>query len=175
MKPILNIDPVSLLATCSVTGTVGQLAKALASEGYVATLPSGKTSLEQALLHMELVALTLQTRTGIVQTKCVPRTAAGPDFKRIFLQMGVGYPTEVVIRIRRKPEVQKKLVFQFFNPLPFLTSLKASGVAPREIKVEPKKKAVQVTLWLEGRNDLIKAQELTLEHLAEIHGGNRGR
>ena len=108
---ITEIDKISLLVTCPSDMTLEALEKELRREGYSLRYRP-KTSLKNLRLKKILedripnrqpqlaladspessqsiedlcIALKVRTRYGVMVTKNVPRSATGPDFKKIFI------------------------------------------------------------------------------------------
>lgn len=180
MNPIVDIDDVSLLATCRVKGTVQDLARSLERKGYVTRMPSKKDlPLASALPHLEVVSISLRAKGNLpkgktLQTKCVPRSATGPEFKKIFLQSPplFGTPETVVLRIRTKPEHTETLHYFIKRGTPFLTELKAGGIRAEILSVNRRAQGARFSFHLAGKRDWVEAQKELIARLVKKHGGN---
>lgn len=178
MNPIVDIDDVSLLATCRVKGTVQDLARSLERKGYVTRMPSKKDlPLALALPHLEVVSISLRAKGKILQTKCAPRSATGPEFKKIFLQSPspFGTPETVVLRIRTKPEHTETLHYFIKRGTPFLTELKAGGIRAEEFLMNRRAQGTRFSFHLAGKKDWVEAQKELIARLVKKHGGRSGR
>ncbi len=171
----VHIDPISLLATCRINGTVQQLKQRLSAEGYMADLPAKETmSLSKALPLLDIISVELDSKQGLLRTKRVAHSSTGPNFTKIFIQSGTqfGRIIEITLRIRPKPERVETIPYRFSDPQPFLRALQASGVQPKSIEIKKTNRhAVRINLKLAGRFDLVGAELAAIIRLADAHGG----
>ena len=132
-RPPLTIDGISRLATVNASSSPADLEAALIIEGFTmgffgdqdANAPltdflEGRRALEPYLKYCDSRSLVTALRLrlpdgGSAKTVAVPRSAAGPDMKTMFLgcKGRFGSIEEAVIRVRRVPEIRLRGAFHF--------------------------------------------------------------
>lgn len=189
MTTRIKIDEVSLLAAAPVEMALCELEMGLRQRGYtlgyepILPVPAKKTVslrrvLEErvpngcALRYGEIddlcVSLKVRRRPGgVVVTKNVPRSATGPDFKKIFIgsKSRYGKILKATLRIVRLPEKQEGLELSWRDPqkrLKFLRRLSTSGVRP--VRVE-KRGRRGLKIIIEGMSLLVRAERECLKRL----------
>lgn len=119
------------------------------------------------------VSLKVRWKTRDITTKKTPRSATGPDLKKIFIgsRGRYGKIQEVVLRISPYALKKRKLKGLWKTVAgrgAFERRLWASGVRPFSLRREGSKGLV---IDLGGRGDLVRAQKDCLKRLAEDTGG----
>lgn len=195
MTAPIHIDSTSLLATLSTSISLNKLRDGLEACGFMLGYepigvknPGLKKILDLRLpnLYAErygeiddiCMALTVRTlEFGAIETKRVPRSATGPDFKKIFIgSRGLyGEITEAVLRIVPIPGRRKKITLAWKkaeNKKKFLKDLRASGIRPAWIE---QKSSRFLILHLEGLREIVRAEKQVAAALAVKTGGRRIR
>jgi hypothetical protein len=123
------------------------------------------------------VSLKALQRGPLIQTKNVPRSATGPDFKKI-LASGNGFVlVEVTLRVSPKPEKRAGALIRWKNReglAGFLKLFWASGIRPSRFQ---KKGSKALTIALEGFSDVVEAEMSELRTMARqtrgtLHAGS---
>ncbi len=183
----LEFDPVSLLVTLPVTVRLADLEKWLNQKGYTfgfcpRRLQKGLTlrealerripnrwSLRYGELDEICMAVEVQTPLGLVRTKRVPRSATGPDLKRIWIGSGRTYgsllkatfrivPIPEMRRLVRIPHRRAKGARPVGN---FLRKVLASGIRPAAIE----RNGRGLKIHLEGMKEIVSAEMKTVQKL----------
>ncbi|MFJ2950915.1 FAD-binding oxidoreductase [Streptomyces sp. NPDC087226] len=125
MDGLLDLDPISRTATLQ-PGLRGPRAEALLAEhgftlghfpqsyewatvgGFAATRSSGQASAGYGRFDEMVLALTVATPQGTLDTGRAPRSAAGPDLRQLILgsEGAFGVITSVTVRVRPVPETR---------------------------------------------------------------------
>ncbi|EFV11887.1 FAD-binding oxidoreductase [Segniliparus rugosus] len=129
---LVRLDEISLLATFQA-GIPGPRAEALLGErgyilghypqsfqfatigGFAAARSSGQASAGYGRFDDMVVGLTAVTPRGVLRLGRAQKSAAGPDLRQVFLgsEGAFGVITEVVVRIRPKPERVVRQAWRF--------------------------------------------------------------
>jgi alkyldihydroxyacetonephosphate synthase len=133
MNRLLELDETALLARVQA-GMMGNRFEAALNErgysmrhfpqsidlstvgGWVATRASGQFSTRYGSIEDLLLALEVVLPDGrVVRTKAVPRRAAGPELRQVFLgsEGTLGIVTEITVRVFPLPETQRLSCFRF--------------------------------------------------------------
>ncbi|MEV5545695.1 FAD-binding oxidoreductase [Streptomyces sp. NPDC052309] len=126
MNRLLDLDPVSRIATLQPGLRAPEAEALLAGHGYTlghfpqsyewatlggfaATRSSGQASAGYGRFDEMVLALTLATPEGTLDTGRAPRSAAGPDLRQLVLgsEGAFGVITSVTVRIRPVPRVRR--------------------------------------------------------------------
>lgn len=105
------------------------------------------------------LSLTAKTSLGKIQTKSVPRSATGPDLKKIFIGSHGKYGEilEATLRVVPLPEKIKKISLKFHSQKKqelFLRTLWAHGLRPARLK----KLKNTLILELEGLSEVVDTE-----------------
>ncbi|MBI3541524.1 MAG: FAD-binding oxidoreductase [Deltaproteobacteria bacterium] len=180
----MKIDEISLLVTVSPKVSLRLLEQELHRRGYtLGYLPASTHSAltlqealekkipnQQALRYGEIDTLCVSLKAKlrltkkIVTTRNVPRSATGPDFKKILIgsKRRYGKIEEATLRINSLPEkrVHLKLLWKSkVDKERFLKHFWALGVRPVSLKSEKK----AVLIQLEGLKTIVRAERDALK------------
>jgi len=157
LNRLLALDPVSRTATVQA-GILGpDLERALNSQGFmlghfpqsfefsalggwIATRSAGQSSTGYGKIEDMVVSLRVVTPAGIVETRVVPASAAGPELKELLIgSEGVfGVITQAVLKIHPLPTVQdyRGLLFRSFSDgLAAIREMLQSGLVPAVVRL----------------------------------------
>jgi len=157
LNRLLALDPVSRTATVQA-GILGpDLERALNSQGFmlghfpqsfefsalggwIATRSAGQSSTGYGKIEDMVVSLRVVTPAGIVETRVVPASAAGPELKELLIgSEGVfGVITQAVLKIHPLPTVRdyRGLLFRSFSDgLAAIREMLQSGLAPAVVRL----------------------------------------
>lgn len=188
-----KVDPVSLLAVCSADLPLKLIEKKLNENGLTfGYQPSRKGPLTlkkaldervpnlYALKYGEIddICLSVKVRHHLhkaqemLETKTVPRSATGPDFKKIFIgsRGACGEIVEATLRVIPLPPQKKKLGLhwtQAGKKRDFLKRFWASGSRPAMVE----DKGLRLLLSLEGLKEIVAQEEKVVARLAKATGG----
>lgn len=177
----------SLLMTVTTSTTLKDFRSFLAERGYAFGFFAGKSAesctlkniLENRitnLWHLRYgsiddlcTALIVDTPLGHVRTKLVPRSATGPDLKKIFIgsHHHYGEIEQAVLQIMHPPELKKTVTFKNSgskNAFPFHNlkqKIWAAGIRPLTMIA----KKDTLVIELEGLKDVVLAEEKFLKKL----------
>jgi len=178
----VTLDKTSLLVSCSVDEGVAALEKRLHREGFtLGYRPVSAKTVRQALERRapnrdalrygeidDLCVSVQALRKGeTLITRNVPRSATGPDFKKILIGSGRRYAKLVraVLKIHPLPEKRETLRVSWGKKGgrdAFLRSFWASGVRPVRFRAS----RLAATVTLEGSKGMVAAEKKCVERLA---------
>ncbi|GEM_PF-2861344 len=192
----LTIDTLSLLVTTKTEVSLSTLEKELNQRGYslpFRPLPTFKGPLTLKKILTERIPNLGAVRYGEIDdiclciqvdhrlqrahetlvTKAVPRSATGPDFKKIFIGSGDDYGeiVEATLRIVPSPPHQHRLKIVWPHQdqkKKFLKKFWGSGVAPSRIIDKPSSLFIQ----LEGLAEIVEGEKRAISSFAR---GTKGK
>jgi alkyldihydroxyacetonephosphate synthase len=160
LNRLLALDPVSRTATVQA-GILGpNLERALNAQGFmlghfpqsfefsalggwIATRSAGQSSTGYGKIEDMVVSLRVVTPAGVVETRVVPASAAGPELKELLIgSEGVfGVITQAVLKIHPLPAARdyRGLLFRSFSDgLAAIREMLQSGLAPAVVRLSDK-------------------------------------
>jgi len=184
MKNSLKLDPFSLLVTVPISRTLSRLQKELKSLGYmVGYSPRKRGSLTLRMILERRIPNRWSLRYGEIDDLCVrlkatrkghvlvthnvPRSATGPDFKKILIGSGRSYGrmTESTLAVVPIPETTKVMKIRLPQKLKrdtFLKKFWASGIRPRAFTPHGRS---EFHIELEGTRELVSAELAALDRI----------
>lgn len=132
--------------------------------GWVATKATGQFSTKYGGIEDMLLGLEVVVPPGrVVELKPHPRTATGPDLRRLFIgSEGVfGIVTKAVLKVWPYPEKRVKLSFateSFEEALEYVWAILRAGARPAVIRVYDWIETLRHFFWIKG----IKGKSLTV-------------
>ena len=181
MNSLLALDPLSRTATVQA-GILGpDLERALNGQGFalghfpqsfefsalggwIATRSAGQSSTGYGKIEDMVVSLRVVAPAGIVETRVVPASAAGPELKELLIgSEGVfGVITKAVLKVRPLPAVRdyRGLLFRSFSDgLAAIREMLQSGLAPAVVRLSDNDETRSSLALREpptGRGELLK-------------------
>lgn len=172
MADLVDVDEVSQTATVQPGLTGPEAERLLAERGYtlghypqswerstvggwVVTRSAGQLSTGMGRIDELVVALRVATPRGTLTLGHAPKSAAGPDLRQLFLgsEGAFGITTEVTLRVRPVPTVQRYLGWSFADlgsGLDACRRLRQAGVAPDLLRLSDEEETA-MTFQLAGR------------------------
>lgn len=188
---VLKIDDLSLLATTPVDVSLRKLEEGLNERGWslgyepirrrggghrgpplLGKILNKRIPNLYALRHGEIddicISVKVKRNGKMVVTKNVPRSATGPDFKKIFIGSNGRYGKiiEATLRIVPLPQKREKIEIVWKNSprkKAFLKQFWSSGIRPLIFK---NRNARGVTIILEGDEEMVGEEKGCLERIA---------
>ena len=193
LVPGTNVEGIfkkSLLAKVSTKTPLKDFRKFLEERGYAFGFFAGKEAesctlkniLENRitnLWHLRYgtiedlcTSLIVETPLGHIRTKLVPRSATGPDLKKVFIGSHHHYGDieQAVLQIMHPPELRKTVTLKIsgsknaFNFHNLKQKIWASGIRPLTMLAEKNNLVIE----LEGLKDIVLAEEKLLKKLRMI-------
>lgn len=196
MRKRIEIDAVSQLVTADANLRLDQLEAWLRKRGYsLGRLPfrnwqrqRHRQLRQQATLRKALetgsaggtdgageicLSLEIESPHGRIQTKRVPGSATGPDFKKIFIGSHGRYGKilSATLRIVRLPERRLTVKARWVQPVKsrkFLKRLAASGIRCSSLQFQDR---VALSFQIEGMKGLVAAEVKTAKRMIRQSGG----
>lgn len=171
----MEFEPTSLLVRCDTRLSLKKLEHWLNQKGYSLgqpVIPSGtlKKALDNGKLEEICMAVQVEGRYGKIQTKQAPRTATGPDFKKLFVGSGGIFKIcEATLRVVSIPEKKQPLLLRWKetkNQAHFLHRLAGSG-----IHATLTQRVGGLKIQLSGMKELVTAEAKTLKKLVRETNG----
>ena len=197
-----NLDPISLLVTCSPQLRLGRIEKQLNQKGFTLGYKpaSGKNLTLQRALDRRIpnlyalrygeiddicVSLKVQVKKAngagspstIITTKNVPRAATGPDFKKIFIGSKgcYGKILEGVFRIAPFRPRRKRFRMTWKNAAQkgvFLKRFWSSGIRPLSVQVRSPR---SLLIEIGGEDVIVREERKCLKKYLKETGGTVAR
>ncbi len=175
LNRLTTVDPISRMAVLDA-GLTGPAAERLLGEhgftlghlpqsfeyatigGFAATRSSGQYSLGYGRFDEMVMALTVATPRGTVETGRAPRSAAGPDLRQLFLgsEGAFGVITSVAVAIRPVPVERHREAWRFpgfAEGVAAVRALAQSGPRPTMARLSDETETAVIGV-LEGRSDV---------------------
>lgn len=189
-----NLDPISLLVTCSPSLRLGRIEKQLNQKGFTLGYKpaSGKNLTLQRALDRRIpnlyalrygeiddicVSLKVQMNKKTIVTKNVPRAATGPDFKKIFIGSKgcYGKILEGVFRIAPLAPRWERLRMTWKNAVQkgaFLKRFWSSGIRPLSVQARSHR---SLLIEIGGEEMIVREERKCLKKYLKETGGTVAR